>query len=200
MHYLYGELKMENTPNWSDAVIPHYIDMDDFQAQEKKGDYLLTVGRLHRDKGTDIAIDIANRTGSKIVVAGVDMVTHDIPEWVRKLPGNVEFAGYVDVNKRLELMRGAKALLHPCRYLEPFGMVLIEALACGTPIIGSDWGALPEIVNQGVTGFCCRDMEEFIAAVNNVYRLDSLACREAAERRYSLKAAYPQYMALLPPP
>jgi len=194
MHYLYGELHMERNPNWIDAVIPHYLDLNDFQVQEKKGDYLLCLGRLDRDKGTDIAIDIANRSGSKIVVAGVDMVTHDVPEWLKRLPGNVEFTGYVDLERRLELLRGAKALLHPCRWLEPFGMVLIEALACGTPIIASDWGALPEIIQQGVTGFRCRDMEEFVNAVNSVKRIDPLDCRRAAEERHSLPVAYQQYM------
>lgn len=194
MHYLYGELKMERNPNWIDAVIPHYLDLDDFQVQEKKGDYLLCLGRLDRDKGTDIAIDIANRSGMKIVVAGVDMVTHDVPEWLRTLPGNVEFTGYANTEKRLELLRGAKALLHPCRWLEPFGMVLIEALACGTPIIASDWGALPEIIQQGVTGFRCRDMEEFVCAVDNIKWIDPLACRGAAEDRHSLPVAYQQYM------
>lgn len=194
MHYLYGELRMERKPNWADVVIPHYLDVNEFQVQPKKDDYLLCLGRLDRDKGTDLAIDIANRSGQRIIVAGVDMVTHDIPDWLRGLPGDIEFTGYVGVEKRLELLRGAKALLHPCRWLEPFGMVLIEALACGTPIIASDWGALPEIVREGVTGFCCRDMEEFVNAVGKVSTIDPLACRRDAEQRFSLEAAYPQYM------
>jgi len=194
MHYLYGELKMERNPNWIDAVIPHYLDLGDFQLQEKKDDYLLCLGRLDRDKGTDIAISIAEQSGQKIIVAGVDMVTHDIPDWLKKLPGNVEFTGYVDLETRLKLLRGAKALVHPCRWLEPFGMVLIEALACGTPIIASDWGSLPEIIQQGVTGFCCRDMEEFVSAVANVGNLNPLDCRKVAEEKYSLQVAYENYM------
>lgn len=194
MHYLYGELKMERNPNWADVVIPHYLDLNDFQVQEKKEDYLLCLGRLDRDKGTDIAIDIANRSGSRVIVAGVDMTTHDVPDWLKQLSGNVEFTGYVNLEKRLELLRGAKALLHPCRWLEPFGMVLIEALACGTPIIASDWGALPEIIQHGVTGFCCRDMEEFVEAVANVSSLNPHACRQAVEKRHSLPVAYQQYM------
>jgi hypothetical protein len=193
-HYLYGELKMEERPNWSDAVIPHYLDMNEFKVQEKKEDYLLCLGRLNMSKGTDIAIDIANRAGMKLIVAGVDMVTHGIPDWLSGLPGNTEFVGYVDTKKRLELLRGAKALLHPCRYAEPFGLALIEALACGTPVIGSDWGALPEIIEEGVTGFCCRDMEEFLTAVREVSVLDPRDCRLSAETRFSLEAAYPQYM------
>jgi len=194
MHYLYGELKMERNPTWTDCVIPHYLDLSDFRYQEEKGDYLLCLGRIDRDKGTDIAIDIANRSGSKIIVAGVDMVTHDIPDWIKQMPGNVEFVGYVDTKRRLELLRGAKALLHPCRWLEPFGMVLIESLACGTPIIASDWGALPEIIEEGKTGFCCRDMSEFIQAVKNVSYLNPRDCRISAERDYGLEIAYTRYM------
>lgn len=162
--------------------------------QEKKGDYLLCIGRLLPEKGADIAINIANYCGLKIVVAGVDTVTRGIPEWLSRLPGNVEFTGYVGLEKRLELLQGAKALLHPCRWLEPFGMVLIEALACGTPIITSDWGALPEIVQQGVTGYCCRDLQEFVDAVNHVDSLDPFICRREVEERYSLEVIYPQYM------
>jgi glycosyltransferase involved in cell wall biosynthesis len=194
MHYLYGELKMERSPNWADVVIPHYIDISEFTVQENKEDYLLCLGRLDRDKGTDIAIDIANRSGSKIVVAGVDMVTHDIPDWLRNLPGNVEFTGYVNTEQRLKLLQGAKALLHPCRWLEPFGMVLIEAMACGTPVIGSDWGALTEIIQQGITGFRCRNMEEFITAVGKVDTINPNVCRHIAEEKYSLDIAYKGYI------
>jgi glycosyltransferase involved in cell wall biosynthesis len=194
MHYLYGELKMERSPAWGDSVIPHYLDIDEFPYQNQKGDYLLCLGRIDKDKGTDIAIDIANRTGSKIIVAGVDMVTHDIPAWVRNIPGDVEFVGYVNTQRRLELLKNAKALLHPCRWLEPFGMVLIEALACGTPVICSDWGALPEIVEQEVTGFCCRDMAEFVQAVRDVQYIHPLHCRQAVEREYTLDIAYERYM------
>jgi hypothetical protein len=190
--YLYGELKMENAPNWSDIVIPHYLDLDDFPVQTEKQDYLLFIGRLSAVKGPHIAIDIANRTKTKLIVCGVDQDTHGIPDWLPKSP-YVEFAGYVNPERRLELLQGAKALLHPCAYWEPFGMVLIEALACGTPIIGSPFGALPEIIDQGVTGFVCLDMEEFVNAVQDVSDLDPMACRRAAEKNHSLEVAYHRY-------
>lgn len=193
-HHLYGQMNWERCPCWSDTVIPHYLDLDDFPFQEKKGDYLLCLGRLDRDKGSDIAIDVANRAGHKIIMAGADMVSHDIPDWLKNMPGDVEFTGYVGGEKRLELLRNAKALIHPARWIEPFGLVLIEALACGTPIIGSAFGALPEIIQQGVTGFCCRDMEDFVEAVRNVSNISPYACRKEAEERYSLQVAYPQYL------
>ena len=147
-HYLYGELKMETAPNWFDDVIPHYLDLDDFPLQETKGDYLLFVGRLCREKGPDIAIDIANRAGMKIIVAGVDQTSHDVPAWIPRA-ACAEFVGYVDFKQRLELMQNARAFLHPCRYLEPFGMTLIEALACGTPVIGSNWARCPKSSKMG---------------------------------------------------
>lgn len=193
MHFLYGQLNMESRPNWYDCVIPHYLDLSDFQVQEKKDDYLLFMGRLCTEKGPDVAVDIANRSGMRIVVAGVDHITNDIPEWLPKIP-KAEYVGYVDPATRLSLMRGARALIHPCRYIEPFGMVAIEALACGTPVIASDWGGLPEIIEQGVTGYCCRDMKDFLEAVSNIDRIDPLACRLSVEKRNSLDSAYDSYM------
>jgi hypothetical protein len=194
MHYLYGVLQYERCPPWTDVVIPHYLDLDDFPYTPTKQDYLLCLGRIDKDKGTDIAIDIANRTGMKIVVAGVDMVTHDIPDWVKYLPGNVEFTGYVNTEKRLELLRNAKALIHPCRWLEPFGMVLIEAQACGTPVICSDWGALTEVVQHGHTGYCCRDMLEFTQAVKMIDQITPINCRSWVESNYNLETAYNRYL------
>ncbi len=193
MHYLYGVLQKERTPDWNDVVIPHYLDLEDFKFQGKKEDYLLFLGRLDQEKGPDIAIDIARRSGHKIKVAGVDMTTHDIPLWIKNLPGDVEFLGYVDVKQRLELMQKAKALLHPCRWLEPFGMTLIESMACGTPVIASDWGALPEIITQSKTGFCCRNMDEFIQAVKCVEYLEPEDCRTSVVDNHSLDVAYHQY-------
>ncbi|MBE3039727.1 MAG: glycosyltransferase [Chloroflexi bacterium] len=192
-NYLYGELKMETKPEWSDAVIPHSLRAAEFPFRDKKDEYLLFCGRLCPEKGPDIAIDIANRTGRRIVVAGVDQNTHGIPEWLRRLPGKVEFAGFVGPERRAELMAGAAALVHPCRYIEPFGLVLIEAMACGTPVIASDFGAIPEIVQEGVTGFRCRDMDDFCRAVNHATDIRPQACRERVEREYSEEAIYPQY-------
>ena len=192
-HYLYGELKMETSPNWFDTVIPHYLDLDDFPVQTQKQDYLLFMGRLCAQKGPHIAVDIANRSGQRLIVAGVDQDTHKIPDWLPKTP-NVEYVGYVDTQRRLELMRGAKALLHPCTYLEPFGMVAIESLACGTPVICSNWGGLTEIIDQGVTGYLCEDMEDFLQAVENIGTLNPVHCRNAAERNHGLPVAYSRYM------
>ncbi len=194
MHYLYGELKMEVRPNWYDVVIPHYLDPDDFPFQQQKEDYLLFMGRLCVEKGPDIALDIANRSGMKILVAGLDHISHTIPEWLTNSPANVEFLGYIDTTRRLELMQRAKALIHPCRYIEPFGMVLIEALACGTPVIASDWGGPPEIIEEGITGFCCRDMGEFLAAVSRLDTINPVDCRRATLKNHSLSVAYPRYI------
>jgi len=194
-NYLYGELKMERKPNWTDAVIPHWVSPTEFPFQPKKDDYLLFCGRLCMEKGPDIAIDIANRTGHRIVVAGVDEATLDVPDWLRKLPGKVEFVGFVDPKRRTELMAGAKALLHPCRYIEPFGLVLIEAMACGTPVICSDFGAMPEIVQNGVTGFRCREMGAFCGAVARLDAVSPAACRARVDEHYSESAVYPLYRA-----
>ena len=196
MSYLYGWLKCGDAPPWSDTVIPHYIDPNDFPLQEKKDDYLLFMGRLHPTKGPDIAIDVANQCGTRLIVAGVDSVTHDVPDWLKqRVKGsNVEFAGFVTREQRVQLLQNARALLHPVRFNEPFGLVLIEAAACGTPVVGSCNGALPEVIRQGVTGYCCHDMEEFVTAIDRVQELDPQICRQTVVDNYSLDAVYPQYL------
>ena len=193
MHYLYGELKMETNPNWYDCVIPHYIDTNDYPFQEKKDDYLLFMGRLCPQKAPDICIDIAQRTGKKLYIAGVDEHRKNIPDWLPSNIPNVEFLGYVGGEQKVKLLQNAAALLHPCRYVEPFGMVAIEALACGTPVIASDWGGLPEIIDEGVTGYLCRDMSEFSDAVDKSADLNPADCRAAVDRKHTLEVAYPKY-------
>jgi glycogen synthase len=94
---------------------------------------------------------------------------------------------------RCELLAGAVALVNPVRQVEPFGMVNIESLAMGCPVIGPTFGSFPEILEPGVTGMLCRDLEEYVAAVDWAKRADRSACRAAAERRFSLDAVWPQY-------
>ncbi len=113
MYYLYGELKMADSPCWLDAVIPHYINLDDFPYQEQKGDYLLFMGRLAAIKGPDIAIQLAKASGNRIIVAGLDPTTCDIPDWLggpqdADKKENVEFVGHVGPRQRLELMQNER--------------------------------------------------------------------------------------------
>ena len=189
MSSVYGKHGLK--PNWYDAVIPNYFDPADFPestntgAGDASGDYLLFVGRIIEDKGVGIAIDIAVAMGMRLLIAG-----QGDPHTIRKdLPPNVEHVGYVEPAQRAALMGGAKALLAPSHYNEPFGGVTIEALFCGTPTITTDWGGFAENNLHGVTGYRCRTMEQFIWATRQCVdgKISRAACREWAMRNFSLE-------------
>jgi glycosyltransferase involved in cell wall biosynthesis len=197
MNYIYGQEHMQ--PQWYDAVVPNYFDLADFTFQSKPGDYLVYLGRIIETKGVKIAVDVARATGMKLKVAGQGdfkaAVGMDPPEFV-------ELVGYMEPAERSILLSGARALLAPTHYNEPFGGVTVEALLCGTPIITSDWGAFAENNLHGVTGYRCRTQEQFVWAVKHVHRLDRRACREFAERNFSLERValmYEEYFRSLLP-
>jgi glycosyltransferase involved in cell wall biosynthesis len=192
MHYLYGEMKRCKTPGWYDVVIPHYLDLKDFLYSDQKQDYLLFLGRILPAKGVDIAADVAAAAGIKLVVAGQSGDSKGLPAWLSKYT-NIEFVGAVDAAQRGRLLAGARALLAPTRYLEAFGMTVIEAGACGTPVITTDWGAFTETVDDGVTGFRCRTFEEFVIATEKAKGISPAACRDRIRDRYSLEAIWPRY-------
>ena len=178
--------------DWNDAIIPHYLNPDDFPLGSG-GDNLVFIGRLHADKGVDIACDIARETGRKLVVAGVDESGNPCPDWLRRHRAIAEFRGALDREARLALLQGAYAAVLPHRWVEAFGMTQIEAMMCGTPIITSDWGSSPEINVQGLTGFRCRDFNGFCEGVLNAGHLSRESVRESARSRFSLDAVWPQY-------
>lgn len=165
-----------------DAVIPNFYDPAELPLGEG-GDYLLYVGRLTERKGLQIVLDTAERTGLPLVVAGAG--EYPLPDWV-------DYRGVV-ASEKAKLMGGARALLCPTLYLEPFGGVAVEAQMCGTPAITTDFGAFPETVEQGASGFRCRRMDEFAAAVEKAGALDRGAIRARALDRYSFAAVRPLY-------
>jgi len=165
-----------------DAVIPNYFDLDDFPLGDG-GDYLLYVGRLIGRKGVELAGQIAERAELPLILAG------EGPE----PPSYGECIGPVGSAERAKLMGDAIALLAPTQYLEPFGGVAVESMMCGTPAITTDWGAFPETVRHGVTGFRCRTMGEFLYAVDAAPSLDRAEIRTYARERYSLGAIAPRY-------
>lgn len=167
-----------------DGVVPNYFEVDDFPVGDGAGDYLLYVGRLIERKGVQIALDVARATGRPLKVAGAGNLA---------LPSDVEYVGVVGPEKRAELMGGARAILTPTLYLEPFGGVAVEAQLCGTPAITTDWGAFPETVAQRVSGYRCRTLAQFVQAVEDAGELDRDQIRNRAISRYSLEAVAPQY-------
>lgn len=170
------------------TVIHHGVEPDDFPVGRGDGGYALFVGRLHPDKGIHIAIEIARRAGLPIRIAAKmrePVERQYFAEYVEPLLGpGVEFLGEVRPDQRNALLGGATALVNPIQWAEPFGMVMIEALACGTPVLAYPHGAAPEIVQHGVTGFLCGGVEEAAAALARIGDLDRSACRAAVERYF----------------
>jgi glycosyltransferase involved in cell wall biosynthesis len=192
MHYIYGLLHIENGA-WYDAVIPNYFDPADFPFQPKKQDYLLYFGRIINRKGVDVASEVAKATGNQLYIVGQGSLDNPNEGLNLSHEKHIVYKPAVGPEERAELLGNAKAVLMPTYYLEPFGGVNVEAQLCGTPVITSDWGAFPETVLHGVTGYRCRVFEEFCWAVNNIDRINGAACREWAEKNYSMERVSKMY-------
>ncbi len=189
--WTYGKEGREDGKWADDTVIPNFFDPADFEYRDfNKGEYLLYLGRIVKRKGVELASDIAKATGHKLVIAGQGKLTD---EGMGLSGDHIEFVGYADVEKRRELLAGAKALICPTYYLEPFGGVAVEAAMSGTPVICTDWGGFRETVVEGVTGFRCTTFAEFCRAVERIERIQPEECREWAEAHYSCDAITPQY-------
>lgn len=192
MHQIYGSLgwfHQGHSDRWYDAVIPNAFDPEHFEYREAKDDYFLFLGRLNEDKGVRLAIELAGKVGRKIIVAGQG-------EFAPFAAPHAEYVGPVGIEQRRQLLAGAKALLCPTRYIEPFGGVAVEAQMSGTPVICTDWGAFPETVQHGVTGFRCRTFGQFVHAAESIERISPANCYRWAWLNYSLGrvgAVYEEY-------
>ena len=188
MHTIYGAETKGNASaadgRWFDDVIPGYLDMDQFpvHARNPKEDYYLYIGRLIDRKGYQIAVDVCQALGKQLIVAGPGTP-----------PGYGGYVGVVGPKVRARLMAGAHAVFAPTIYVEPFGNVAIEAMACGTPAITTDWGAFTETVVEGVTGFRCRTFGQFLRAAEQAKSLDREAIRAHAIAIYSLDVIGKKY-------
>jgi glycosyltransferase involved in cell wall biosynthesis len=160
---------------------------------------LVFLGRVERIKGTHLAIDIARRVGRRLLIAG-NLPDDDAAQAYFRdevsphLDGRqIQYVGPVDDRAKNDLLGGAAALLMPILWDEPFGIVMAEALACGTPVLGFDRGAVPEVIADGVTGFVAADVAGLADRVLAIRSLDRRACRQAAEQRFSPTALVDAY-------
>lgn len=169
------------------ATVHHGIDLDALPFSPEGGDDLVVFGRIHPDKGTATAIEIARRAGRRLVICGIVQDQHYFAEQVEPhIDGDrVVYLGSVGPDKRAEILGSAAVLLHPIEFAEPFGLSVVESMACGTPVITFPRGSMPEVVDHGVTGLLVADVQSAADAVDEAAALDRAQCRAVAERRFS---------------
>ena len=180
------------------ATIHHGIDLGEFELQRTPGDYLLFFGRVHPDKGVVEAIDVAERAGLPLTIAGIIQDRGYFEQFVEpRLDGErVSYVGPVGPDRRGSLLCGARALLHLVNFDEPFGFSVVEAMACGTPVIARRRGSMAEIVRHGENGFLVDTQEEAVAAVHALSSLDRAAVRTSVEGRFDVERMVDDYLAL----
>jgi glycosyltransferase involved in cell wall biosynthesis len=180
------------------ATIHHGLPIDDFTFEPTRGDYLLYFGRIHPDKGTAEAIEVARRTDRKLVIAGIIQDAAYFEEEVKPfIDGHrVVYAGSVGPEERNRLLGGALALLHLINFDEPFGLSVIEAMATGTPVIAFRRGSMPEIVNDGTSGFLVDTVDEAIDAVERLVGVNRASVRQWAKEHFSAERMVDDYLEL----
>ena len=178
------------------ATIHHGIDTDAFALHPAPGGYLLFFGRIHPDKGTVEAIEVAERAGIPLVLAGIVQDERYFQELVepRLDDERVRYLGPVGPADRAELLGGARALLHLISFEEPFGYSVVEAMACGTPVIAFPRGSMPELIEDGATGLLVDDVAAAVAAVGRADGLDRAAIREHAVARFGIERMVDAYL------
>jgi glycosyltransferase involved in cell wall biosynthesis len=175
--------------NWI-ANIYHGVDTNHYTFNPNPEDYLLFLGRVTGQKGVHFAIEAAKATNSKLIISGKSYVSENY--WHKEVEPhidgvNIRYVGESDHNKKIEYLRNAKALLFPTHEQDPFGLVTIEAMACGTPVIGFDVAAVPEIVQDKKTGYLVKDVAGMVKAINKIEKIQRAACRERVEKFFSIE-------------
>ncbi len=180
------------------ATIHHGIRIGDFPFDARGSDDLLFFGRIHPDKGAADAIRAAQAAGDRLVMAGI---VQDEGYHAREVEPHVDgdqivYLGPVGGDRRTQTLGGAKALLHLIGFEEPFGLSVIEAMACGTPVIAYNRGSMPELIDDGVTGFLVETFDEAVEAIGRIGEIDRAACRKAVEQRFTVERMAERYLAL----
>ncbi|WP_131747606.1 glycosyltransferase family 4 protein [Frankia sp. Cppng1_Ct_nod] len=180
------------------ATVHHGIDLDALPFSAAGGEDLVVLGRVHPDKGTAVAIDIARRAGRRLLICGIVQDERYFAEEVQPYVDDdwVRYLGSVGPRRRAEVLGSAAALVHPVAFDEPFGLAVVEAMACGTPVVAYPRGAMPEVVDEGVTGFLVDGPAAAAEAVDLAAGLDRAGCRAVAQRRFSAARMVADYLAV----
>jgi glycosyltransferase involved in cell wall biosynthesis len=179
------------------GVVHHGLDVTDLPLGDGRGGYLAFLGRMVPEKGPHRAIQIARRLGLPLLLAAKMRESAELAFFEAEvrdlLGGDIEYIGEVSHEEKAALLSGARALLNPIDWPEPFGMVMLEALACGTPVVARARGAAPEIVDHGRVGFVGETDAELAAAMERIDDIDRLTCRTWASQRFSLEHMAKEY-------
>lgn len=172
------------------------INLKDFAFNPDQGEVLLFFGRIHPDKGTKEAIEIAKRCGKKLIIAGIIQDEDYFRKYVEPHIDNrnVVYVGRADPLKGGNLLGNALALLHPINFDEPFGLSIIEAMACGTPVVAFNRGGMPEIIEDGTNGFLVSDQEEAVKALARIKEINRADCRKVVEDRFTVDHMVGKYI------
>ena len=185
--------------NWAGTVY-HGIPKDLYSLHERPGSYLAFLGRISPEKCPDHAIEVAKRVGMPLrIAAKVDPADHAyFKEKIERLLDHplIEYVGEINDAEKNDFLGEAAALLCPYDWPEPFGLVLIEAMACGTPVLAYRQGSIPEVIDHGVTGYICDNMAEMTQAVAGLPLIDRSRCREVFEKRFTVERMVKDYLAI----
>ena len=179
------------------ATVYNGLDTRDFEFYEKPEDYLLYFGRIHPDKGTAEAIQIAQKSKRRLLIAGIIQDENYFREKIEPfLSREIEYVGHAGPDKRKALLGKAAALLHPISFNEPFGMSVAEAMLCGTPVIAFNKGSMPELIRHAQTGFLVNTVDEAVEAVSQLGEIKRIDCYNWAGSRFSSDKMVADYLEL----
>ncbi len=180
------------------ANIPNALELSLYPCKPHRGEYLLFLGRMSADKGAHRAIAVAKEAGVPLKLAGKRREPSEIEYFEQyvepHLRDGIEYLGEVTHGEKVELLQDARATLFPIDWEEPFGLVMIESMACGTPVIASRYGAVPEVIEDGRSGIIVDGYQEMAAALERADALDPLECRRYAEERFSRERMVADYV------